>query len=147
MAVLLREGAAAWQGDLRSGNGMISTQSGALDEESYSFGTRFEDKPGTNPEELIAAAHAACYCMALASTLKKKGYAPQSVEALAVCTLESLKEGGFKISKMQLNIRGQVPGLDQETFEQIAAEADKGCPVSNLLRCGLEISHRVNLLP
>lgn len=146
MAEIIREGAAAWQGDLRTGKGIISTQSGTLDEVSYSFGTRFEDKPGTNPEELIASAHAACYCMALAGTLKRKGYEPESVEALAVCTLESLKEGGWKISKMQLNVRGQVPGLDQKTFEQIAAEADQGCPVSNLLRCGLEISHRVNLL-
>lgn len=146
MAKILREGAAAWHGELRSGKGIISTQSGALDEVSYSFGTRFEDEPGTNPEELIAAAHAACYSMALASTLKKKGYEPESVEALAVCTLESLKEGGWKIAKMQLNIRGQVPGLDQETFEQIAKEADQGCPVSNLLRCGLEISRRIDLL-
>ena len=146
MAEILREGAAAWQGDLRGGKGIISTQSGALDEVSYSFGTRFEDKPGTNPEELIASAHAACYSMALAATLKRKGYEPESVETLAVCTLRSLKEGGWKIAKMQLNVRGRVPGLDQETFEEIAAEADQGCPVSNLLRCGLEISHRVNLL-
>jgi osmotically inducible protein OsmC len=143
---ILREGAAAWQGDLRTGKGMVSSQSGALDEESYSFGTRFEDKPGTNPEELIAAAHAACYCMALAATLKRKGYQPQSVEALAVCTLQSLEQGGWKIAKMQLDVRGRVPDLDQQTFEQIAKEADQGCPVSNLLRCGLEISHRVNLL-
>ncbi|MEJ2207844.1 MAG: OsmC family protein [Anaerolineae bacterium] len=146
MAEILREGAAVWQGDLRKGKGIISTQSGVLDEVGYSFGTRFEDKPGTNPEELIASAHAACYCMALASTLKKKGYEPESVEALAVCTLQSLEGGGWKIAKMQLNVRGQVPGLDQETFEKIAMEADQGCPVSNLLRCGLEISHRVNLL-
>lgn len=146
MAEIVREGAAAWQGDLRHGKGIISTESGALDEERYSFGTRFEDKTGTNPEELIASAHAACYCMALAGVLKKKGHEPESVEALAVCTLESLDGGGWKIAKMQLNVRGQVPGIDQETFEQIAKEADQECPVSNLLRCGLEISHRINLL-
>lgn len=146
MAEIIREGAAAWQGDLRRGKGIISTESGALDEVSYNFGTRFEDEPGTNPEELIASAHAACYCMALAGALKKKGHQPESVEALAVCTLESLAGGGWKITKMQLNVRGQVPGIDQETFEQIALEADEGCPVSNLLRCGLEISHRINLL-
>ena len=146
MAEIHREGSAVWQGDLRKGKGTISTQSGVLDQVRYSFGTRFEGKPGTNPEELIAAAHAACYCMALAGTLKGKGYGPESIEALAVCTLQPRQEGGWEITKMQLNIRGQVPGLDQETFEEIVAEADKGCPVSNLLRPGLEISHRVNLL-
>lgn len=146
MAEIRREGSAVWQGDLRKGKGIVSSQSGVLDQERYSFGTRFEDKPGTNPEELIAAAHAACYSMALAATLKNKGYDPDKIETLAVCTLRPRKEGGWKITKMQLNIHGQVPDLDQETFEQIAAEADKGCPVSNLLRCGLEISHRVTLL-
>jgi osmotically inducible protein OsmC len=146
MAEIHREGMAVWRGNLRSGKGIVSSQSGVLNQERYSFGTRFEDKPGTNPEELIAAAHAACYSMALAGALKRKGYEPESVETRAVCTLESLKEGGFKITKMQLNIRGQVPGLDQETFEEIALEADKGCPVSNLLRPGLQISHRIKLL-
>ena len=146
MAEIRREGSAVWQGDLRKGKGMVSTQSGVLDQERYSFGTRFEDKRGTNPEELIAAAHAACYSMALAATLKNKGYEPEKIEALAVCTLQPRKEGGWEITKMQLNIRGQVPDLDQETFEEIAADADRGCPVSNLLRPGLEISHRINLL-
>jgi len=146
MAELLREGGAVWKGKLRDGTGIISTESGALAEESYSFGTRFEDKPGTNPEELIAAAHAGCYSMALANTLAQKGYEPESIETLAVCTLESAKGGGFKISRMRLHVRGQVPGIDEKTFEQIAHEADKGCPVSNLLRCGLEIEHSVSLL-
>jgi osmotically inducible protein OsmC len=84
--------------------------------------------------------------MALANTLAKKGYQPESIETLAACTLESQSNGGFKITKMRLHIRGQVPGIDQETFEEVAKEADKGCPVSNLLRCGLEIEHRINLL-
>jgi lipoyl-dependent peroxiredoxin len=146
MAELFREGSAVWKGNLRNGTGLISTESGAVVEQPYSFGTRFEDKPGTNPEELIASAHAACYSMALANTLAKKGHQPESIETLAVCTLESLKGGGFKISKMRLHVRGQVPGIDEETFQAVAMEADKGCPVSNLLRCGLEIEHQVNLL-
>jgi lipoyl-dependent peroxiredoxin len=146
MAELIREGGAVWKGNLRDGTGMISTESGAIAEQPYSFRTRFEHEPGTNPEELIASAHAACYSMALANTLAQKGYEPESIETLAACTLETVKGGGFKITKMRLHVRGQVPGIDQETFEAVASEADKGCPVSNLLRCGLEIEHRVNLL-
>ena len=146
MVTIIRKAVVLWNGDLRTGNGMISTESQALYEQPYSFGTRFEDEKGTNPEELIAAAHAACYSMAFASTLKKKGYEPKSVSTNATCHLASKEGGGFKIAKMHLNVRGEVPDMDEATFKQLAEEADKGCPVSNLLRCGLDIQIDVELL-
>lgn len=138
MREIKKRGGALWHGDLQSGHGVISTQSQALYEVPYNFGTRFGDKEGTNPEELIAAAHAACFSMAFANVLKKNGYDPKQVGVSATCTLVD-KNGGFEIVKMNLHIHGEVPGLDLETFEKLAKTADKGCPVSNLLRPGLEI--------
>ena len=145
MAELKREASATWRGDLKGGDGDITTESGALKSIGYSFSTRFEDEPGSNPEELIAAAHAACYSMAFANTLDQKGYDPQSVQTHATCVLEST-DGGFHISQMHLDVRGKVPDLDQAAFEAIAEEADKACPVSNLLRDGLEIHVKATLV-
>jgi osmotically inducible protein OsmC len=132
-----RTAGAVWQGDLRQGKGLVGVESGIFQDKEYTFGTRFQDEPGTNPEELIAAAHAACYSMALALTLAEKGYDPQHVETEATCTVAP-QDGGFKITKMHLQVRGKVPGLDEENFREIAHEADQACPVSNLLRPGLE---------
>lgn len=134
MADIERTAEAVWNGDLRSGTGQISSTSGVLKAVPYSFGTRFEQAPGTNPEELIAAAHAACYSMALAATLGRKGYQPEHVETRAICHLTPQQPSGFKITKMRLETRGRVPGIDEATFKQIAEEAEKGCPVSNALR-------------
>jgi len=145
MAKFVRRGAAVWQGDLRGGKGSIRTESGAVAEAPYRFSTRFENEPGTNPEELIAAAHAACYSMAFANFLAQKGYDPQRIETDAACTL-SMGEGGTRITAMKLTVRGQVPGLDAETFERLAHEGDKNCPVSNLLRSGLEITIEAQLM-
>jgi osmotically inducible protein OsmC len=139
MVDIKRTAKAVWKGDLRSGNGRITSNSGVLKDTPYSFATRFKDAPGTNPEELIAAAHAACYSMALAHTLSGKGYQPERIETHAICSLSPQEEGGFKITKMRLEARGQVPGMDEGTFRQVAEEAGRGCPVSNLLRSGLEI--------
>jgi len=136
MANIKRHGQAAWRGGLRGGKGVVSTESGALDKLAYSFSTRFENEPGTNPEELIAAA---CYSMAFSATLEEKGYSPKSVETHATCVMSPKQGGGFEIIEMHLKVRGEVPGLDNETFVEIAHEADKGCPVSNLLRPGLTI--------
>lgn len=146
MTEIKRKASVLWNGDLRSGNGVISTESQALIEQPYSFGTRFEDEKGTNPEELIAAAHAACYSMAFASRLKKNGYEPRILNTHATCSLVPKESGGFEITKMHLNVRGEVPDIDKATFKQIADEADKGCPVSNLLRCGLDIQVDLELL-
>lgn len=145
MAELKRSAEAGWKGDLRKGQGRIGSQSGVLDNVGYSFSTRFEDEPGTNPEELIAAAHAGCYSMAFANTLAEKGYQPESIETHATCVLASQEGGGFAITRMILKVRGRVPNVDQATFETIAEEADAGCPVSNLLREGLEIELQASL--
>lgn len=139
MAKISRRGQATWWGTLREGKGEVSTESGALEALAYSFHTRFENEPGTNPEELIAGAHAACYSMAFSATLESKGYTPKRIETHATCVLSSQEGGGFAITEMQLTVRGEVPGLDNETFVAIAHEADGGCPVSNLLRNGLTI--------
>jgi len=143
---ILRKANVVWEGNLRNGEGTINTESKALLEKPYSFATRFENQPGTNPEELIAAAHAACFSMAFASTLKKNGYESDRIETHSVCTLAPKTGGGFEITKMQLNVRGQVAEIDEDTFEEIAELADAGCPVSNLLRCGLEIEIEVELV-
>lgn len=130
---------------MRKGNGSISTSSTALAEVPYSFATRFEDEPGTNPEELIAGAHAACYAMAFAGTLARKGYKPESIDVSAACVLEK-QEAGFAITRMKLRVRGVVPDIDGDTFLELAHEGDKGCPVSNLLRPGFTIELEAELL-
>lgn len=139
MADIERVAEARWNGELRGGNGQISSTSGVLDGVPYTYRTRFEQEPGTNPEELIAAAHAACYGMAFAGELGRKGYQPQQIHTKATCFLTPQQPSGFKITKMHLETRAQVAGLDDATFQQIAREADAACPVSNLLRNGLEI--------
>jgi osmotically inducible protein OsmC len=145
MAELIRQAGAVWKGDLRTGKGMISSQSTVLAEVPYSFVTRFENEPGTNPEELIASAHAACYAMAFANTLAQKGYKPESIDVYAACFLEK-QEVGWAITRMKLRARGVVPDIDADTFLKVAHEADKGCPVSNLLRPGLTIELETELL-
>jgi osmotically inducible protein OsmC len=144
MADVKRTGEATWRGDLKAGDGVVSTESETLARESYTFKTRFGDAKGTNPEELIAAAHAACYSMAFAHTLSEKGHRPESITTKATCSLVPT-DGGFRIAKMHLQVRGRVPGLDEATFRQLAEEADKGCPVSNLLRPGLETEREAAL--
>lgn len=134
MAGIERTAEAVWTGDLPKGKGTMNATSGVLNDTPYTFATRFENAKGTNPEELIAAAHAACYSMAFANTLSKKGHTPERVTTHATCTFVPPK-----ITKMRLVTRGVVPGLDDATFKEIAEEAEKNCPVSNLLRNGLEI--------
>lgn len=133
-----RKAGVLWTGDLETGNGLISTESKTLFELPYSYATRFEDKVGLNPEELIAAAHASCFSMAVANELKKKGFTPVQTETTATCTLAP-KNGGHEITRMRLHVRGEVPNIDETTFHQIVMEADRDCPVSNLLRDELEI--------
>ena len=145
MAEIRRKAHAVWTGNLREGKGRMDTSSGALIEKPYSFHTRFENEPGTNPEELIAAAHAGCYSMAFSATLGDKGYAPERIETHATCIMTPKEGGGWEITGMHLKVRGRVPGLDNATFVEISHEADKGCPVSNLLRNGLTIERDVAL--
>ncbi len=146
MADIERNAQAVWNGDLRSGNGQINSTSGVLSNTEYSFATRWEQKPGTNPEELIAAAHSACYNMAFAATLGRKGYQPQQIQTSATCVLTPQQPSGWKITKMRLETQGKVEGLDQAAFQQIAEEAEKSCPVSNVLRGGAEIELHATLM-
>jgi lipoyl-dependent peroxiredoxin len=140
MADFKRKAQATWYGDLRGGNGRMSTHSGVLKNVPYAFNTRFANEPGTNPEELLAAAHASCYSMALSGALSKKGYTVDSIETNATCFLSPQPTGGFRITKMHLQVRGKVAGIDEATFVQIAKETDAGgCPVSILLHPGLTI--------
>lgn len=138
MAEFDRKAGVLWTGDLKTGNGLISTESKALFELPYRYSTRFENEVGLNPEELIAAAHAACFSMAVANTLTKNGFTPVQTETTATCTF-ALGSGVPQISKMRLHVRCEVPDIDEARFEQVVREADQGCPVSNLLRSGLEI--------
>ena len=130
-----------WSGDLKSGKGSIDATSGVLQNTPFTFATRFENAKGTNPEELIAAAHAACYSMAFSHYLSEKGHVPDSVATKATITLDN-----GKINAMHLETRGKVPGLDNATFKKFAEEAEKNCPVSNLLRNGLTITLDAALL-
>jgi osmotically inducible protein OsmC len=145
MPEIVRHAAAVWKGDLRHGSGTISTESTVLTDVPYSFATRFENEPGTNPEELIAGAHAACYAMAFSGALAKEGYKPERIDVSADCVLEK-QEAGFAIIRMKLWVRGVVPDMDADTFSKMAKEADKGCPVSNLLRPGVTIEHETELV-
>ncbi|MDH4209078.1 MAG: OsmC family peroxiredoxin, partial [Anaerolineae bacterium] len=120
MAGIERRAQAAWDGDLRTGRGFLSTASGVLNNEPYSFGTRFENAPGTNPEELIGAAHAGCYSMALAGTLRSHGYAPERIETKATVTLTRQPEHGFRITKVRLEVRARVAGANQAELQELS---------------------------
>ncbi len=129
---------AEWNGGLRGGKGSFKAASGAFGG-SYSFATRFESAGGTNPEELLAAAHAGCFSMALSAGLEKAGHPPTSIRTTAQCTLESI--GGVPtITKMQLEVRGTVPGIDQAAFQQAADAAKEGCVVSRVLKGNLTVT-------
>ena len=139
MADIERTGTAVWTGDLRSGEGTMSTGSVVLRDTPFTFATRFEQAPGTNPDELIAAAHAGCYSMSLGNVLSQKGYEVEGIETTATVHLTPKEGGGFAITKSALKVRGRVPDIQAETFQQLAEQAEAACPVSNLLRPGLQI--------
>jgi lipoyl-dependent peroxiredoxin len=141
MAGIERTATGVWHGDLKGGNGQMDASSGVLQGTPFTYATRFEQAKGTNPEELIAAAHAGCYSMAFANYLSQQGHVPEEIRTQATITLES-----GSINKMHLVTQGRVPGLSGEDFQRLAEEAEKKCPVSNLLRNGLEISLDASLL-
>jgi osmotically inducible protein OsmC len=128
-----RTASAVWNGSLKEGKGTITTQSGILSDAPYSFVTRFENGKGTNPEELIAAAHAGCFTMALSAQLGTMNFTPQSLRTSAKVTLEKL-DAGWTISKIHLDVSGRVPGISASAFESAAASAKANCPVSRLLK-------------
>ena len=140
-----RSASAAWSGGLRDGKGSISTESGALSAYPYGFAARFEGKKGTNPEELIAAAHASCFSMALSAALEKAGHPVTRIETRAAVTIETV-DGAPTITRSALDVRGKVPGIDQAAFLQAAEGAKKNCPVSKALQGIAAITMEVKLV-
>jgi osmotically inducible protein OsmC len=131
-------GSATYEGLGKDGKGHVSTGSGALSAQPYGFNTRFEDAPGTNPEELIAAAHASCFTMALSFKLAEAGFSDGRVTTSAEVTLEK-QDGGFTVTKSALSTKGKVPGMDQARFEELAADAKANCPISKLLNADITL--------
>jgi osmotically inducible protein OsmC len=135
MAEFRRKASAVWNGDLKGGKGTMSAHSGVLKDVPYSFTKRFGDEPGTNPEELLAAALASCYSMALSNVLSTKGHTVESIDSEATCFFTSKPEGGFHVTRMLLKVSGRVAGIDQATFAAVAKDVEaNSCPMSVLLR-------------
>src|SRR5262245_24136907 len=141
--IVERKAGAVWNGGLKDGKGTVNTASGVLSKTPYSFSTRFENAKGTNPEELIAAAHAGCFSMALSAELGKANLTPQTISTEATLTMEK-KEAGFTITKIHLDVSAKVPGADPAKFQEVASAAKKGCPVSRVLNA--EITMNAKLL-
>lgn len=130
---------AHWEGNLKQGKGTISTQSSALKNNPFGFNTRFEDTPGTNPEELIGAAHAGCFSMAFSMLLGEENFIPDSIDTKATVTLEK-KSDGFTVTAVQLDMRARIPGINQAKFDEIAGKAKVGCPISKLLNAEITLN-------
>lgn len=137
-----RKGSAIWQGDLKTGKGTVSTDSGVLSQTQYSFSTRFENGKGTNPEELIAAAHAGCFTMALSAQLGTAGLTPEKLETTATVTFDKL-EAGWTVTGILLDVKGTVPKADQAAWEKATQAAKAGCPISRLLNTTINIQARL----
>jgi len=137
-----RKATAVWQGGLKDGKGTISTDSGVLANTQYSFSTRFEDGAGTNPEELIAAAHAGCFSMALSGQLGAAGLTAESINTTASVSLEKT-DAGFAITKVHLDVTAKVPGADQAAFEKATKNAKEGCPVSKVLNAEITMDAKL----
>lgn len=137
-----RNASARWNGGLKDGKGTVSTASGALQQAQYSFGTRFEDGVGTNPEELIGAAHAGCFSMALSGQLTNAGNPPESIDTTATVTMEK-QDAGFTVTAIHLDVTARVPGIDQAAFETAANAAKAGCPISRLLNATITMDAKL----
>lgn len=138
-----RSGSARYEGLGKDGKGHVSTQSGVVSDAPYGFNTRFENEPGTNPEELIAAAHASCFTMALSFALAQAGFAAGTLETTAKVTVVP-DDGGFTITRSDLDLTATIDGIAADQFEQIAADAKAHCPVSKLLNAEITLTHRLN---
>ena len=137
-----RKASAVWKGDLKNGKGAISTDSGVLSNTQYSFSTRFEDGIGTNPEELIAAAHAGCFSMALSAQLASSGMVAESINTIATLTMEKL-EAGWTVTEVHLDVTAKIPGGDRAAFETAAKNAKEGCPISRLLNAKIAMDAKL----
>ncbi len=141
--MMKRKASAVWRGDLKAGRGTISTESTVLNETQYSFGTRFENGPGTNPEELIGAAHAGCFSMALSAELMKAGFTAESIRTTATVTLENHPQTSWTVTKIHLDLTASVPNLSAEKFQELAHGAKAGCPISRLLKAEISLEARL----
>jgi len=139
---MIRKASAVWKGSLKEGKGTISTESKVLSNAQYSFSTRFENGIGTNPEELIAAAHAGCFSMALSAQLGGAGITPEAIETTAAVTLEKV-EAGFTVTKVHLDVTATIPGADAAAFEKAANDAKAGCPISRLLKAEITMTAKL----
>jgi len=139
-----RKGSAVWQGGLKDGKGSLSTESGTLQQLQYSFSTRFENGVGTNPEELLAAAHAGCFTMALSAQLGTAGMTAQKLETTCTITLEKVGDA-FSITKSHLDLVARVPGADRSKFDAAVKAAETGCPVSKLFKAEISVNARLQL--
>lgn len=137
-----RHGSAVWQGGIRDGSGTISTESGALTDYPYGFASRFEDKKGSNPEELLGAAHAACFTMALSLMLGEAGHTAERLETKAVVAIDK-DDGGFVIPTVALSLEARIPGIGDADFQRIAATAKEHCPVSKLFNASISLDARL----
>ena len=138
-----REATAVWNGGLKSGKGTVTGASGAFKQLGYSFRTRFENEPGTNPEELIAAAHAGCFSMALSAQLEKNGSPADEIRTIAKVSLEQ-KDGGWAITRVDLDLNARVPNVEEDKFRELANAAKAGCPVSKLLNAEITLNAKLN---
>ncbi|ROP62143.1 osmotically inducible protein OsmC [Enterobacter sp. BIGb0383] len=138
-----KKGQAHWEGDIKGGKGTVSTESGVLNQQPYGFNTRFEGAKGTNPEELIGAAHAACFSMALSLMLGEAGFTPTSIDTEADVSLDK-KDGGFAITKIALHSKVAVPGIEESTFDEIINKAKAGCPVSQVLKAEITLDYQLS---
>jgi osmotically inducible protein OsmC len=138
-----KSASAIWKGNLTSGTGTISTQSGALSAQPYGFNTRFEDKAGTNPEELVGAAHAGCFSMALSNILGESNFKADSIETHAEVSLDKT-DGGFSITAIHLTTVAKIPGIDQDTFTAAATKAKENCPISKVLNTKITLNAKLS---
>jgi osmotically inducible protein OsmC len=137
-----RKASAVWKGGLKDGKGEVSSSSGVLSHTPYSFTTRFENTPGTNPEELIAAAHAACFSMALSAQLGNANLKPESIQTAATLTMEKL-DSGWTITAVHLDVSARIPGAEAAAFDKAANDAKSGCPVSKVLKANITMNAKL----
>ncbi|MFY8325533.1 OsmC family protein [Pseudoalteromonas sp. ZZD1] len=138
-----KSASANWSGDIKSGKGSISSESGALESQPYGFNTRFEDKAGTNPEELVAAAHSACYSMALSLALTEADYVADDIKTTATVSLDEVDDG-FEVSHIALNVEANIEGISQLKFDELCVQTKDGCPISKLMNTEISLSTQLN---
>ena len=143
MMTIKKTASSNWSGDIKSGKGTISTQSGALDNQPYGFNTRFEDKPGSNPEELVGAAHSACFSMALSLALGEAGFTADDISTKATVSLDEVDDG-FAVSEIELVVNAKITDISNEQFQALCEDTKKGCPISKLLNTSIKITATLN---